>query len=102
MKTFGLIMMGVLMTFSSLSFAQAPRQSSCGQYVEIRKQLIKKYGEQPIAGGLNKAGRMTQVFAREDGKSWTIIVVYPDGMACVASAGKDWETTPYVSKGPMA
>ena len=80
-------MMLVSVTFAG---AHAHAQSSC----EIRKSLIAKldtgYNEQPVGVGVASTGNVVELIVSPDG-TWTIVVTKPNGIACVAAVGEDWQ-----------
>lgn len=67
-------------------------QAACGKYVEIKNRLETKYEERVIGRGLDGMGRMVELLAGRQG--WTLLLVTPNGMACVATTGEkgtQWE-----------
>ena len=48
-----------------------------------------------MAIGLLGNGWLVEVFASEDGRSWTILVSRPSGISCVMGSGQDWQTMPW-------
>lgn len=79
-----------LLTAGTLGSERAHAQSTC----DVRKTLVAKldtgYGEQPIAVGLASTGHVVEVLISVNG-SWTILITRPDGVACIAAVGEDWE-----------
>ena len=48
------------------------------------------------------ANRLVEVFASNNGTSWTIVVTRPDGLSCIVAVGEDWETLPNPVSQPLA
>lgn len=57
----------------------------------LTAQLKALYREDPAAIGLSESGRLMEVFASPDGRTWTIVMTTPDGLACIMAAGKNWD-----------
>jgi hypothetical protein len=74
----------------------------CARDEVVSKQLERGYGELPIARGLASDGKLLQVFASEDGLSWTVVLTRPDGVSCVAASGRHWQTVVGKALGPEA
>lgn len=71
----------------------------CDDAAALAAQLSAGYREKPVAHGVTAGGRMLQVFVSKGG-TWTIVVVLPDGRACVVSHGDGWQRAPADSEGP--
>jgi hypothetical protein len=84
------------------ALAQQPSSITCEHWRNIAGYLKTKFTERPIAGGLQTNGNLLQVFVSEETGSWSIVVVQPNGMGCLVSAGSDWETAPEQPEGPAA
>ena len=41
--------------------------------------------------GLESNGRLFEVFATDDGSTWTMVITTPDGASCVVAAGLEWQ-----------
>ena len=41
--------------------------------------------------GLESNGRLFEIFAADDGATWTMVVTTPDGASCVVAAGIEWQ-----------
>jgi hypothetical protein len=74
----------------------------CARDEAVSKQLERGYGELPIARGLASDGKLLQVFASEDGLSWTVVLTRPDGVSCIAASGRHWQTVVGKALGPEA
>ncbi|MDH3738615.1 MAG: hypothetical protein OER92_05425 [Alphaproteobacteria bacterium] len=86
--------MGGLIGFSvmlaSVVFAGAHAQSTC----DLRKSLMAKldagYNEHPVGVGVASTGNVVELIVSPDG-TWTIVVTKPNGIACIAAVGEDWQ-----------
>lgn len=74
----------------------AVAQMACGDRVAISQQLDTAYGERTTSLGLTADGLLMEVFSSPGG-TWTIIVSYPTGQACVVAHGTDWQSIPVKS-----
>lgn len=75
-----------------LAATPASAQNLCATLDKIADVLREDHREAPIQIGDTRAGQVV-VFATRDGATWTIVVVAPDGRACVVSDGKRWRAT---------
>ncbi|MEE8607226.1 MAG: hypothetical protein V3S55_06470 [Nitrospiraceae bacterium] len=64
------------------------------------QKLADDYDETPVAHGLTNANdRLIELFVSKDGKTWTLIITYPNGQSCAITAGHSWsETMPKLLK----
>jgi len=75
-----------------LAATPASAQNLCATLDKIADVLREDHREVPVQIGDTRAGQVV-VFATPDGGTWTIVVVSPDGRACVVSDGKRWRAT---------
>ena len=80
----GALLVLLLLLWSSPVFG-APCISSAG----MREQL-DRYHEALDGGGLSAVGSLFQVFTSKGGKTWTLLMVKPDGMSCIIATGYFW------------
>lgn len=73
---------------------------ACAVHGKMTEHLGAKYTEAPKSLGLANDGKVLEVFATEDGESWTMVVTAPEGMSCIVAAGKYWQHVPVKPKGP--
>lgn len=67
--------------------SSATAQNSCADLGATAQQLKLNYGELPTWRGLSGRGYMIVLFESADSKTWTIVMVRPDGLACPLDAG---------------
>jgi hypothetical protein len=82
--------------------AGAWAEPACTKRADVMEQLSSKYSEAPVAMGLASGGGVVELTRSDDGKTWTILVTLPNGVACVVAAGQFWEDVPPVPTGPKA
>ena len=84
---------GALFSLGTLLWpASSHSQNSCFGYDAVLERLVVKYGEAPIARGIDGNGNLALVLANADRSTWTILVVYAtNNVACIVGAGLDWE-----------
>ena len=63
----------------------------CGPHTIIVDTLAEKHGETRVASGVSSNGALVEVFASEDGSTWTVVVTGPTGMPCLVLDGEFWE-----------
>jgi len=84
--------MVVMAVLATIAFGNRPAhaQASC----DVRKSLLAKldngYSEKPVAIGLASSGNVVELLISSDG-TWTILVTKPNGIACVAAVGEEWQ-----------
>lgn len=77
----------------------AAAELECGDHETITRHLERKYSETPVAAGLINDGTLMQIFARADGKTWTLVVSRAEGVTCPLASGAPWQTLPNRSHG---
>jgi hypothetical protein len=82
--------------------ASAATASQCGPRTVIIELLAKNFEERPVAIGLSRNGRLLEILAREDGRTWTVIATSPQGVTCVLDAGEEWQVQQAMASGPEA
>jgi len=92
----------VLAALTCTAGASAAAASQCGPRTVIIEMLAKNFEERPVAIGLSRNGRLVEILAREDGRTWTVIATSPQGTACVLDAGEEWHVEQAVASGPEA
>lgn len=68
----------------------AAAENACGHHDAIAGALNAKYGESMAAQGLQSSTRLFEVWRSTESGSWTILVVLPNGLACVMATGVAW------------
>lgn len=81
---------------------QPPPSPHCGDSLEMRARLSQKYGETPVAFGLQANGNLLQFYASAKTGTWTAVTTSPAGLACIVAAGKNWQALPPAAKDPVA
>ena len=66
-------------------------QTACLTRDKMVDLLGGRYSEQRVAVGLENSGRLFEVFATDDGSTWTMVITTPDGASCVVAAGLEWQ-----------
>jgi hypothetical protein len=62
-------------------------QSTCADREGVAKALAETYHESQRMVAINGAS-VLEFWGNEDASTWTLIVTYPDGLACVLGAGE--------------
>lgn len=68
------------------------QQVPCALRANVLSHLKSKYEETPVAIGLTNDGGLVELITADDGKTWTLIVTNPNGMACLIATGESWES----------
>ena len=64
-------------------------------------KLKNKYHEELAAEATTHYGWLVELFMSSDGKTWTFVEVRPNGPACVAAEGSDWQVVQSMTGNPM-
>jgi hypothetical protein len=74
---------------STLLAAPALAQQNCRSLDEVVSLARDKYHEQLTMRAISQKGYMLMLFATEDGQTWTLFGLLPDGQtACMLDAGE--------------
>ena len=65
----------------------------------VAKELKDRHGEVPVAMGIAENGGVLELFASEDGATWTLILTMPDRRVFTVGAGRDWSNIRHLKKG---
>ncbi len=57
---------------------------------DVVEQLGAQYAEAQTAVGVTQEGGVIEVFATDDGSTWTLVLTKPDGTSRVVAAGETW------------
>lgn len=84
-----ILIAGVLLIIGiGAAFAQA---HGCHPWPVLRDHLAESYGEKPIGGGVISDRAVIQVLAAPDGRTFSIVTISRNGIACMTAAGFDWD-----------
>ncbi len=76
-----------------------PSHNFCGFYASMRVRLNRDYGEILHGWGISSPQTKVEIWANDETGTWTILVVYPDGRACVRAAGNIWTVVEHENEG---
>ena len=85
------VLCALTVTIGMLSPAAA-QSPQCGPKMAVARQLALQYGEVPIVSGVSLNNAM-KFFGNPRTGSWSMIVVRPDGVACVLAVGEALEVS---------
>ncbi len=78
----------------------AAAQTVCGTHASMIASLDLKYSETRRGYGM-AVSNIFELWVSEDTGTWTILEVYPNGMACAAAVGEAWHVDPPVAPGEL-
>lgn len=58
----------------------------CGPHVDVSATLAERYGEKLMVRAMDRRGLLMEVYVSESG-GFTVLMVRPDGVACLAQHG---------------
>lgn len=79
--------------------ATATAQSAGMDRAVVVKQLLEKHSEKPVGMGIATNGGVIELFASNDGATWTLIMTMPNGKSVMVGAGQDWAGAPIIAAG---
>ena len=81
----------VSLTFGLAALAPpASAQSACGPHEIIAERLAVNHGEELLGRGLQSPKSLFEIWRSPDTGTWTIVMLRPDGTACVMASGFAW------------
>jgi hypothetical protein len=86
-RLFALI--AVLTMMTSPAFAEGQKMA-CGDRGELLAHLKDKYHESQTGFGMTEKGAVVELMTSDDG-SWTLILSFSNGRACLMATGSGWE-----------
>jgi predicted methyltransferase len=87
------IAMTALVTAAAAAATTASAQS-CGDREEVVARLGNLHAERLVAAGLQDEQHVVEVWASQDGTTWTILLSRADGLTCIVGAGNAWTSYP--------
>jgi hypothetical protein len=82
---------GLSAAFAIAAATAASAQAACLAHDKLVEMLDGRYSERPVAAGLEVGGRLFEVFAADDGATWTMVITTPEGASCVVAVGQEWQ-----------
>ena len=66
----------------------------CTAHEQALESLAQRYNEHVMGRATIFNGNRLEVLTSPHGETWSVLVIRPDGIACLVSAGDDWRTIP--------
>ena len=82
----------IFMLMTGMAWPASAEVSQCGPKQTVADQLAGRFGEVPIVSGISKNTSM-KFFGNPRTGSWSMVVIRPDGIACVLAIGEDLEVS---------
>lgn len=80
--------------------ARAQSPMPCAPYREVVDGLKRNHDELPAGLGDAGDGMALLLFRTVSGSTWTLVVVRPDGVACLVADGQSWSDIAMVAGDP--
>lgn len=98
------VVAGIVIGFVALTVVAAfsgpvSAQQVTGDRTTLVKELTQRFAEHPVSIGLTSTGAMIEVFASEDGSTWTMLLTLPEGQSQVIGDGESWMSIPDMLSG---
>ena len=82
--------LAAIVFFGLWYYSQAQAQTPCISNEKLSRHMLEVYQERLVAEGMDKAGRLVQVYANEFG-NWTLIIRFAE-KSCALAYGDGWRT----------
>jgi hypothetical protein len=80
-----------LLAALALMASPAYAQPQCMGYPDLAAALTSEFSESVAGRGLSN-GNIAEIWVNPNTGTWTLVVVTPNGIACIAGHGTNWET----------
>lgn len=84
------LMVATALLFVVLLAQDATAAPQCDVAERVFALLQDRYGEGRVGEGAANGGRLL-IFAHPEGDTWSVVVLLPNGQACLMASGADWE-----------
>ena len=64
---------------------------TCFQRTDLEPIMLERYGEQRVSIALDGRGWLMEVWTNPVNGSWTATITTPDGVACFAASGYEYQ-----------
>lgn len=61
---------------------------------DMARVLKESFQEAPQSTGVSEAGTGIEIFGSVKTGTWTVVAIYPSGMACIVENGTDFKVIP--------
>ena len=86
--------MRALIALAAMACPAVAEPIPCMGAPDLIAHMAERYGEEVLASGTAQDQVRIVVTVNPDTRSWTVLVVRPDGTACPVAAGTDWRMLP--------
>ncbi len=66
----------------------------CGNHKVITDQLKARFSEARVGAGLQTSDTLMELWSSDETGSWTVLIIRPNGVACVVASGEHWYSFP--------
>lgn len=87
-----LLALVLVLTCGAAAAQMPPGAQACGKRADLVAQLQRDYHEQQRSFGQVSQSALIEIFVSDNGETWTIMATGSNGMSCVLSAGKNWQS----------
>ena len=77
--------------FLTLGANAATAQQNCAPRAIVVDRLAEAFGESRQSIGMGPQGRVFEVFASLETRTWTIVITLPSGVTCLVASGDAFE-----------
>ncbi len=80
-----------LLALTGLFLCLPAMAQTCNTRADMVERLANKYNEHTIAVGIEGRGGIVEILTSQDGRTWTMIVSYPNGCTMPVAEGENWQ-----------
>jgi hypothetical protein len=91
------ILIAALLWTAGQAFSQT---SPCAPKAAMEMQIASRFGETALPLQAMSAGNLIKWFANPQTRTWTMLAINPNGLACIAAAGDNFETSGHAAPKP--
>lgn len=81
----------VLTALAVLIACPVAAQDYCFARADLEPMMLEQYGEQRVSVALDGRGWLMEVWTNPANGSWTATITTPDGQACFAASGYEYQ-----------
>lgn len=85
-----------MLAAGAISIALQGSPGPCAHRNDLLRILAERHSEAPVARGLSETGALLEIFATNDGETWTALGTFPSGLSCLIASGRFWEVVPII------
>lgn len=83
------LLIALLLLSALAALPAAAQQPQCAPLERVEGLLAEKYQETRRVEGITAQGPLLALYASAQGETWTLVLIRPDGLACMFASGTE-------------